>query len=170
MTWADWSVSAAEGELNVADPEDDLRWATSIARRVVRVVRGGTPEPLKGRRVNVTIIDDDEGGPYPAPSRREFIDTLRESGVDVRDRDRSDAPGIVALFGDIRAWKGRPGYSDSALAAVREAVSVDPACVVLQFSHPRLADSVPGEVVISAWGGERAMQRAAGEWLAGVRG
>jgi hypothetical protein len=90
--------------------------------------------------------------------------------VDVRDRDRSDAPGIVALFGDIRAWKGRPGYSDSALAAVREAVSVDPACVVLQFSHPRLADSVSGEVVISAWGGERAMQRAAGEWLAGVRG
>ena len=52
---------------------------------------------------------------------------------------------VVALFGDIRSWKGRPGYSAAARAAVADAVAsarhrardVD----VVQFSHPRLADA-----------------------------
>ena len=75
---------------------------------------------------------------------------------------------MIALFGDIRAWKGRPGYSADAVRSVRDAVaSSDPArTVLIQFSHPRIASqlgSVPA--VVCAWGGEAPMQRAAAEWL-----
>ena len=78
---------------------------------------------------------------------------------------------IVALFGDIRSWKGRPGYSAAARATV--AAACDAArrqardAIVVQFSHPRLAAEVQGaSSIVCAWGGEPVMQGAAARWLA----
>ena len=120
-------------------------------------------------------LDDDLGGPYPPPSREPLFAALAGAGVDARRVERPTAasrgPVVVALFGDIRSWKGRPGYS----AAAREAVAT--ACaearrqardaVVVQFSHPRLAGAIEGaDAVVCAWGGERVMQAAAARWLA----
>ena len=79
---------------------------------------------------------------------------------------------VIALFGDIRSWKGRPGYSKKALDAVRSALTAageaKQGAIVVQFSHPRLAASIPGDApILCAWGGEAVMQRAAARVLAG---
>jgi hypothetical protein len=75
---------------------------------------------------------------------------------------------VVALFGDIRAWKGRPGYSADAKAAVRGAMREDSATnrLIVQFSHPRLAEELEVSApILCAWGGEAVMQRAAARVL-----
>jgi hypothetical protein len=117
--------------------------------------------------VSLTIVDDDIGGPYPPPSREPFVAALRAAGLDVSvDEQTSPATAVIALFGDIRGWKGRPGYSAPTLARLGTLVDASPGAVVVQFSHPRLAASLPGATVVCAWGGEPAMQEAAARWLA----
>jgi hypothetical protein len=120
---------------------------------------------------NLVIVDDDLGGPYPPPSRDPLISGLRTGGVDLVtngdgvERTRST---VVALFGDIRAWKGRPGYSSWSMEAVRRAFQVADAGdrLIIQFSHPRLATEIDVDApILCAWGGEAVMQRAAARVL-----
>jgi hypothetical protein len=129
-------------------------------------------------RIEIIVVDDDRGGPYPAPPRKPFIETLRAQGIDADQRDApSGAEGstaVIALFGDIRSWKGRPGYSKGALDAIRTALAAaseaNQDAIIVQFSHPRLAGSIPGEApIVCAWGGESVMQRGAARVLAGMR-
>jgi hypothetical protein len=96
-----------------------------------------------------------------------LISALRTGGVELVTGDSpvTENPGatVIALFGDIRAWKGRPGYSDKAKETVRrtlqEAKTNDR--LIIQFSHPRLADELNVDVpILCAWGGEAVMQRA----------
>jgi len=163
--WARW---AAEGDSRGSSADDQL-FAEEIARRAVHVVQGEVPR--LSSEVELTVVDDDLGGPYPPPSREPFSAALRELGVSVRKTGNGAPVHIVALFGDIRAWKGRPGYSPRALAEVRTAAGSGNAVstVVVQFSHPRLASTLQLDTpIVSAWGGEAPMQRAAAAWL--VRG
>jgi beta-glucosidase-like glycosyl hydrolase len=168
--WAEWAA-AKRDDRGLA--EEELRWAERIAERVVRTVRGEATR-LQGD-VEVVIVDDDLGGPYPAPSREPFVATLKERGIDVAtaepDTAASRGSRVIALFGDIRSWKGRPGYSSKSIDLVKAALAgaarggADSS--VVQFSHPRLAAQIPGNgPVICAWGGEAVMQRAAARVLA----
>lgn len=163
--WAAWA-DAREPPMGARQPLD---WARDIACRVVRRLQGDIPS--LGDRIELTVVDDDVGGPYPPPSREPFAERLRELGVAVASADDAAEAGgvhVIALFGDIRAWKGRPGYSADALRSVREAVaSGDPGRTVLvQFSHPRLATRLDATTAtVCAWGGEAPMQRAAADWL-----
>jgi hypothetical protein len=100
---------------------------------------------------------------------------LNEQGINAEMRDtpsgNADTGVIIALFGDIRSWKGRPGYSAASLDAVRKALratnDAGQDAIIVQFSHPRLAESIPeGAPIICAWGGESVMQRAAARILA----
>lgn len=68
---------------------------------------------------------------------------------------------VVALYADIRGWKGRPGVSERARTEVEQALAADPEAVVVLFGHPRLASEIPGDRVLAAWGGEAIMQEAA---------
>jgi hypothetical protein len=77
----------------------------------------------------------------------------------------------VALYADIRAWKGRPGISPAALERLRAVTSQAPDATVLLFSHPRLADEIPSaQNLLCVWGGESLMQEAAVCWLTGTTG
>ncbi|MEO7963720.1 MAG: glycoside hydrolase family 3 N-terminal domain-containing protein [Gemmatimonadaceae bacterium] len=181
--WARWA-SQPESARPVSD--DDIANAHRIARRCVHLLRGWRLPEI--RRLEVAIIDDDLGGPYPPPSRLPFIESLGEEGLEVILRDAQTAerigrpfiptaretlhstPLVIALFGDIRAWKGRPGYSPAARAHVAELVRMDAVrardVIIVQLSHPRLAAELPGEVpIVCAWGGEAPMQRAAAMML-----
>ena len=99
--------------------------------------------------------------------------SLKGAGLAARRVEAVAAGGgplVVALFGDIRSWKGRPGYSDRArqavATAVTEAKEAGREALVVQFSHPRLAVEIgDAKNVVSAWGGDRRMQEAAGRWL-----
>jgi hypothetical protein len=124
----------------------------------------------------VIVVDDDLGGPYPPPSREPFFQTLAAHGLkaEVRDTPSAEAGAevVIALFGDIRSWKERPGYSRRALddvgIALERAVDATNLTTIVQFSHPRLAASIPGNApILCAWGGEAVMQRAAARALAG---
>ena len=163
--------SAAPDPGPVGEP-GDVAWAEALALRTIHPVRG-RPAPV-APAIDLVIVDDDLGGPYPPPSREPFVETLRALAADVRVTDGPGRDGrrstIVALFGDIRSWKGRPGYSVGSREAVAGACAAAGDATVIQFSHPRLATEIPGAApVVSAWGGERVMQRAAARWLFGER-
>ena len=172
--WAEWA-NAERAPAVIADR--DREWAERLCDRVVHTARG-TPRTLGGRKVEVIIVDDDVGGPYPPPSREPFVETLAANGVPAKVCDVPSEPGaevVIALFGDIRSWKGRPGYSKRSLDAVGSALGLALAAgssaTIVQFSHPRLATSIPGDApVLCAWGGEAVMQRAAARVLAGAVG
>jgi beta-glucosidase len=147
--------------------QTDLLWGASLCDRVVHAARGSVPRvrwPL-----DVLVVDDDTGGPYPPPSRQPFLDGLRAGGEVRLASSGTGAAGstlIVAVFGDIRSWKGRPGYSADTRAAVARALEEAKAsardAIVVQFSHPRLLAELPTATpALSAWGGEKAMQEAA---------
>lgn len=167
--------------------EEDVRWALETATRSLDWYRGAAPDVLD--RICLVTVDDDAGGPYPPPSRGALAHGLRERGwsveeVEVGARGGKGAEGgtgisaldggsgagdrtlVVALYADIRAWKGRPELSEEAVRRLAELVAADARAVVL-FGHPRLVTEIPGDVpVLCAWGGESLMQEAAARVLA----
>ena len=165
--WAGW---AALGGADSA-PRDDSVWAKQLAERAVHPI--GAKLPAVSSEVRLIVVDDDLGGPYPPPSREPFLETLREAGLRVVTDENEPGVGaattIVALYGDIRAWKGRPGYSEKAIERVRGLVATyrSDGVIVVLFSHPRLAQSLGIDApMLCAWGGEGVMQRAAARVLA----
>jgi len=143
---------------------EDHEWALDIALRTIHTVRGNPLLPTGP--VSVITIDDDVGGPFPPPARDSFLATLRELGVDAHraDPDVGVDSAIIAVYSDIRAWKGRPGLSNRAIENIARVIRPD--SVVILFGHPRLADRrLPGDHVVAAWGGEELMQNAAARWL-----
>ena len=172
--WADW---AAVGVRGTAPTETDTEWAAIDAERCIHLVRGARTFPL-GAATDVAIVDDDLGGPYPAPSREPFVRALGAFGARVQTVEALSpdlhSPLVIALFGDVRAWKGRPGYSSAALARVaalcEQATMQARDALVVQFSHPRHASAIPPcAAVVCAWGGDAAMQEAAARWLLRAR-
>ena len=163
LRWARWAGLAKEMQHT---PRDESGWATQLGERVVHMLRGQFPrlvQPLK-----LVMVDDDVGGPYPAPSRDPLVSALRAGGLSITLEGETvvqeAGSTVIAVFGDIRAWKGRPGFSAKAKEAVRRAVSesADRPCLVVQFAHPRLASELDVEApILCAWGGEAVMQRAA---------
>ncbi len=160
--WARWA--ALSRDTNRVG-RDETGWSTQLTEQVVHMLRGKMPRLQQPW--NLVIVDDDLGGPYPAPSRDPFISALRTGGVDlvVNGEDAAGtAATVIALFGDIRAWKGRPGYSSWALETLRRALGRANAMdrLIVQFSHPRLAADLDRDApILCAWGGEPVMQRGA---------
>jgi beta-glucosidase-like glycosyl hydrolase len=145
----------------------DREWADGIAQRALVVSRG---TPRLAQQVQLLTIDDDLGGPFAPPARNSFADTLRERGTNVTDvtEPRGRDPLVVAVYADIRAWKGSPGLSERARTALTAALAAAPDATIVLFAHPRLAEMVPGRSLLAAWGGEAVMQRAAARWLIGA--
>ncbi len=147
----------------------DRAWALRQAVRSVHVLRGQAGPP---DRFEVVSVDDDLGGPYPPPPRSTFPATLVKAGLTVLETAEPGGarPVVVAVYADIRGFKGRPGLSPASRAAVREAVDAAPSSLVVLFGHPRLAEGLPGDAVLCTWGGEPLMQEAAAARLAGAPG
>ena len=136
---------------------NQARGAT-LCRDVVKPLRGDMPK-LKDA-VELLVVDDDAGGPYPLPPRHAFRDELSKLGVKVS----TGGQRIILLFADVKSWKGRAELSAESAAKLAELLA-KPAPVVL-FGHPRREAEIPGEApVICAWSGDEAMQRAAAQRL-----
>jgi beta-glucosidase len=164
LKWAQWSSPPNEYRRPSAT---DVAWGAQLADRVVHQLRGSTRKI--GSVAEMLVIDDDLGGPYPPPSREPLMHALAAGGAQVRrvDEPRNSGDGtVIALFGDYRSWKGKPGYSEDAVSRVSRAATAAPNATVVQFSHPRLAAELPDVPnLVCAWGGESAMQQAAARWL-----
>ncbi len=169
LKWAQWSSPPNEYR---KPSGTDVLWGAQLADRVIQVVHGAPPSiqaPL-----DIVIVDDDLGGPYPPPTREPLLDALYDAGWKARRLEEFDPTSrndsVVALFGETRAWKERVGYSDEAIQAVRDACETRPNTTVIQFGHPRLATPLGfARCVVSAWGGEAAMQSAAARWIMRAR-
>ena len=130
----------------------------ALCRDAVKLLRGEPPK-LKGD-VEIVIVDDDAGGPYPLPPRGAFQAELEKQGAKVKPGGQR----IVLLFADVKSWKGRASVSDESARKLDELLSI-PAIVVL-FGHPRRQEEIPGgSAVLCAWSGDEAMQRAAAQVL-----
>ena len=166
--WARWAALSRETN---RPTRDESGWSIQLAEQVVHPLSGKLPR--LPQPWNLVIVDDDIGGPYPAPSRDPLISSLRAGGIDLSVKgEGTDRPvagsTVIALFGDIRAWKGRPGYSAAAKESVRNALehAGSKERLVVEFSHPRLADELEVDApILCAWGGEAVMQRAAARVL-----
>ena len=135
--------------------------SVSIADRVLSqgLIRGNPPS-LRAP-FELIVIDDDQGGAWPA-SPNDFVErSLRGAGVAL-------GPGgsrVVLAFAEPRASKGRAGFGSASLGALQAYAESD---AVIVFGHPRLAAEVPGSApVLVAWHRQRLMQEAAARWLVG---
>jgi hypothetical protein len=169
LKWAQWSSPPNEYR---RPSGTDVLWGAQLADRVMQLVHGAPP--VMKAPLDVVIVDDDLGGPYPPPSREPFLDALFDAGWKARRLEEFDPASsndsVVALFGETRGWKQRVGYSAAALTSVREACEARPNTTVIQFAHPRLASELGfARCVVSAWGGEAAMQSAAARWIMRAR-
>ncbi|CAN5726224.1 hydrolase [soil metagenome] len=145
--------------------EEDRRWSLETAIRSLQVVRGNPTLP-EGR-IRIMEVEDDLGGPFPPYPRTSLPAALSAAGAELSD----DGSPLVALYSDIRAWKGRPGLSPAAQDRVREITDTHPDVTVILFSHPRLEHEIPGaRNLLAAWGGEALMQEAVAAKLTGQRG
>jgi beta-glucosidase-like glycosyl hydrolase len=138
--------------------------SAAIADRLLAqgLLRGAPP--VVRIPVDLVIVDDDQGGAWPASSTEYAEMALRGAGVAV-DRGGSK---VVLAFAEPRASKGRAGFGPASLAALGRHRDAD---LVVVFGHPRLAAEVPGDAPrLVAWHRQRLMQEAVARWLVGHLG
>jgi beta-glucosidase len=136
--------------------------AAAVADRLLAAppLRGAAPRlrlPLE-----LTVVDDDVGGPYPASPSRHVAETLGP-------RAGPGGSRVLLAFCEPRGWKGRAGFGEATRAALaRHAPAAD---LVVLFGHPRLLAEIPGPApVLPGWHRQRPMQEAAARRLAGLAG
>ena len=153
-------LAAPPAPLEGGDLTRNLAEGRGLAQRAVSLLRGGV-ERARGGGVRIELLDDDAGGPYPLPPRTAFAAELARAGVEVRP----DGARVVAVFVDVKSWKGRAGLSGENRQRLA-ALLAEPAVVVL-FGHPRRLAEIPGPgAVVCAWSGDVVMQEAAARWVA----
>jgi beta-glucosidase len=144
----------------VAPPPGPYESAAHVADALLdRGLARGSTRRL-GAPVELAVVDDDLGGPYPPSSSGFTADALAARGVTGVGGSK-----VLLAFAEPRAWKGRSGFSaDSRAALAREAPS---AALVVLFGHPRLVAEIPGGApVLVAWHRQRLMQEAVARWVA----
>lgn len=119
----------------------------------------GTAPALSGP-LDLVVVDDDLGGPYP-PSPSDW--TARALGPELVGR-YTGGSRVVLLFAEPRAWKGRAGLGEPAREAL--ASYAPDADLIVLFGHPRLLEQIPSEApVLLAWHRQRLLQEAVARWL-----
>jgi beta-glucosidase-like glycosyl hydrolase len=122
------------------------------------MLRGAEPR-LQGP-LDLVVVDDDLGGPYP-PGPSDW--TGQVLGPERLGR-YSGGSRVVLAFAEPRAWKGRSGFGSASRDALANAVP--DADLIVLFGHPRLLSELPTNgPVLLAWHRQRLMQEAVGRWL-----
>jgi len=137
--------------------------ATAVADwlLVAPLLRGTTPRlqvPLE-----LVIVDDDQGGPWPASPNSWVHDALAARNVPLGQ----GGSRIVLAFTEPRGYKGWAGFGPASRGMLaREAPR---AALVVLFAHPRQLAAIPGDApVLLAWHRQHLMQEAVARWLAGA--
>lgn len=134
--------------------------APSLADALLQqgMVRGDPP--MLAGPLDVVVVDDDLGGPYP-PGPTDYVANVL--GPDLAGR-YTGASRVVLVFAEPRAWKGRAGLGDASRAALASYGS--DADLIVLFAHPRLAEQIPSDApILLAWHRQRLMQEAVGRWI-----
>ena len=122
------------------------------------MVRGDAPR-LTGP-LDLVVVDDDVGGPYP-PGPTDYA--VKALGPELADR-YTGGSRVVLVFAEPRAWKGRAGFGAASLEALAGRAS--DADLIVLFGHPRLVEAIPSDSpVLLAWHRQRLMQEAVARWI-----
>jgi beta-glucosidase-like glycosyl hydrolase len=145
------TAPVARGPFDSADALADALLEQGVVR--------GMPPKLEGP-VDLLVVDDDLGGPFPpGPSDWAFL----ALGDEMVGR-YAGGSRVVLAFAEPRAWKGRSGFSSSSLGMLADRAA--DADLVVLFGHPRLVSELPGNApVLLAWHRQRLMQEAVARWL-----
>lgn len=151
--------AAGGGSSAPAGGDAERRLADSlVARGLVRAAELRLREPL-----DLVIVDDDLGGPYPASPSDWTASWLEAHGIAL-------GPGgsrVVLAFAEPRAWKGRGGFGR--VSRDRLLVETPMASLIVLFAHPRLMAEIPSDApLMHAWHRQRPMQEAVARWIASV--
>jgi beta-glucosidase len=153
------AVAGASRGAGPAATPDDQAFAAAIADLSTHVLRGehlNLHGPLQ-----VTVLDDDVGGPYVLRGRDVFARALKRLGV----RSGPGGSRVVVVLSEPRSWKGRAGFGPATVTALTRAAPH--AALFVLFGHPRLVAGIPdGPPVLCAWHGQPLMQEAAARWVA----
>lgn len=124
------------------------------------MLRGSAPR-LEGP-IDLTVVDDDLGGPHP-PGPSDW--TQQTLGEELLGR-YAGGSRVVLAFAEPRAWKGRSGFGPAARETLTDRAA--DADLIVLFGHPRLLSELPAAVpVLVAWHRQRLMQEAVARWLRG---
>jgi beta-glucosidase len=173
-------AAAASAEITVEGglvPMTSYARALELATDSIQILRGFPPDWVPGQELRLHIVDDDivalpdfisAPGTLRA-DRGRLAGALEERNVRVTDplapEPRSD---LIALFSEVKAWKGRAGLAPKTVAMVNRILDKSFDATVVLFGHPRLADELPSAVnIVCAWNGDPLMQDAAVERLIG---
>ena len=121
--------------------------------------------PVFRTPIELVIVDDDQGGAWPASPTDYTARALEAAGVALG----AGGSRIVLAFAEPRASKGRAGFGPVSKAALAEhAARAD---LVVLFAHPRLAVEIPGPApLLLGWHRQRLMQEAVARWILAHRG
>jgi beta-glucosidase len=122
------------------------------------MLRGSAPT-LQGP-LDLVVVDDDLGGPYPSGPSDWVQQVLGEDRIGRYE----GGSRVVVAFAEPRAWKGRSGFGPESRDALANAAG--DADLIVLFGHPRLLPELPSDApVLLAWHRQRLMQEAVGRWL-----
>jgi beta-glucosidase-like glycosyl hydrolase len=134
--------------------------ATALADALLALgMLRGSPPRLESP-LDLVVVDDDLGGPYPPGPSDHVAGAL---GAELVGR-YAGGSRVVLAFAEPRAWKGRSGFGPEAREALAHAAPG--ADLIVLFGHPRLADEIPSDApILLAWHRQRLMQEAVARWL-----
>ncbi len=151
----------------------DVR-ALELAVRSVHLLRGSLPLAGPGQSIRLRVVDDDivelppsVGAPGSALSDRgRLASALQDRGITV-ERESSDSNiDIVAVFSEVKGWKGRAGLGETTVDTLRGMLEDSPDAALVLFGHPRLAEQLRFAAnVLCGWCGDSLMQEAVAESL-----
>jgi hypothetical protein len=122
------------------------------------MLRGSAPT-LQGP-LDLVVVDDDLGGPYPSGPSDWVQQVLGEDRIGRYE----GGSRVVVAFAVPRAWMGRSGFGPESRDALANAAG--DADLIVLFGHPRLLPELPSDApVLLAWHRQRLMQEAVGRWL-----
>lgn len=159
-------------------PASSHAMALDIAARSIRSLKGDVPRIEVGDTVRLQVVDDDDvllPSFIAAPGsvladRSHLAKALGERRVEVIGRERGGgreaAAEVVALFSEVKGWKGRSNLAATTVEKLRRVIEGSPEAALVLFGHPRLAEQLPfANVILCAWCGDALMQEAAAERL-----
>jgi beta-glucosidase-like glycosyl hydrolase len=148
-----------------AEPAGPRLAVDDVAHALLDLPLARGAAPALSAPIELVVVDDDLGGPYPASVTTAVRDGLVRLGVPLG----AGGSTVVLVFAEPRAWKGRSGFGDATRALLAE--HAPSAALVVLFGHPRLGEEVPaGPPVLVAWHRQRLMQGAVARWLAHALG
>lgn len=162
-------------ELDDPVPEPSNAQALELATSSILCVRGMLPRWWPGQSLRLHVIDDDVVSlpdwlsvpASPPRDRAGLARALERRAARVEGPSyRAPAVDLIAIFSEVRGWKGRAGLAPETVSEAVRIIEKAPEAVVVLFGHPRLADQVPSAAtVVCAWCGDLLMQDAVAERL-----